>query len=155
VECFYTIADGFLWLELKYLKCKVIFSLSNFAWFLQSLSGEQGVFVPLNLTKGHSKKRGVTTARVCDVSCHAVSCKKGAIRNSCTTLAQTWLSRAGEFAEAVAPGQALAQTCYPKHSFQYFRLDTMKTIASCTNYVAPPDPVPVSGRGGQAPWADL
>ena len=25
----------------------------------------------------------------------------------------------------------------PKHSFQYFRLDTMKAIASCTNYVAP------------------
>ena len=56
MECFYTIADGFLWLELKYLKCKAIFSLPNFAWFLQSLSGEQGVFVPLNLTKGHSKK---------------------------------------------------------------------------------------------------
>jgi len=56
VECFYTIADGFLWLELKYLKCKVIFNLPNFAWFLQPVSGEQGVFVPLNLIKGNSKK---------------------------------------------------------------------------------------------------
>jgi hypothetical protein len=38
------------------LKSNVIFNLPNFAWFLQPVSGEQSVFLPLNLIKGNSKK---------------------------------------------------------------------------------------------------
>ena len=86
MECFYTIADGFLWLELKYLKSKVIFNLPNFAWFLQSLSGEQGVFLPLNLIKGNSKKEASRPLVFVMLAATQFLVKKGQFK----TLAQPW-----------------------------------------------------------------